>query len=298
MADALRMDAYIRAMRQTIKPGSVVVDLGSGPGVFALMACQLGARRVFAIEPNDVIQIGRDAAREHGFDDRIEFIQQLSTEITLPERADVVVSDLRGILPCYGHHLPSIVDARSRFLAPGGVLIPARDRLWIAVVEVPEKYDEIVKPWNDSNLLSGRNLALNSWGKIRVKPENLLSESVCWQEIDYHNVTESNFRENMSLTAAREGTAHGFVVWFDADLGEGIGFSNAPGAEELIYGQGFFPFAKPINVASGDRVDVRLEARLIGDHYVWRWNDQSTLLGVPFSTSELRKRAKTHTHES
>jgi len=298
MADALRMDAYIRAMRQTIKPGSVVVDLGSGPGVFALMACQLGARRVFAIEPNDVIQIGRDAAREHGFDDRIEFIQQLSTEITLPERADVVVSDLRGILPWYGHHLPSIVDARSRFLAPRGVLIPARDRLWIAVVEVPEKYDEIVKPWNDSNLLSGRNLVLNSWGKIRVKPENLLSESVCWQEIDYHNVTESNFRENMSLTAAREGTAHGFVVWFDADLCEGIGFSNAPGAEELIYGQGFFPFANPINVASGDRVDVRLEARLIGDHYVWRWNDQSTLLGVPFSTSELRKRAKTHTHES
>src|SRR6185503_8232162 len=92
IADALRTDAYVRALRQTIRPGSVVVDLGCGPALFALIACELGARRVFAIDPNDAIQVGRDAAREHGFSDRIEFIQEMSTKITLPEQADVIVS--------------------------------------------------------------------------------------------------------------------------------------------------------------------------------------------------------------
>ncbi|HEU4769346.1 MAG TPA: 50S ribosomal protein L11 methyltransferase, partial [Pyrinomonadaceae bacterium] len=98
IADEARMGAYIRAMRQAIKPGAVVVDLGCGPGVFALLAVEMGARRVFAIEPDSVIQVGRDAAREHGLGNRIEFIQDLSTKVSLPERADVIVSDLRGVL--------------------------------------------------------------------------------------------------------------------------------------------------------------------------------------------------------
>ena len=44
IVDAARMDAYVRALREAIKPGSVVVDLGSGPGLFALIACALGVR--------------------------------------------------------------------------------------------------------------------------------------------------------------------------------------------------------------------------------------------------------------
>src|SRR5688572_27173656 len=137
IVDAARMDAYVRALRKAIRPGAVVVDLGCGPGLFALIACQLGARRVFAIEPNDVIQVARDAAREHGLSDRIEFIQELSKKVTLPKRADVIVSDLRGVLPWFGQHIDSIIDARSRFLAPDGVLIPARDRVWVTIADVP-----------------------------------------------------------------------------------------------------------------------------------------------------------------
>src|ERR1044072_2325118 len=125
IADGPRVNAYVAALRHAIKPGSVVVDMGSGAGFFALVACQLGARRVFAIEPANIIQVGRDAAREHGVADRIACIQDISTKVTLPEQADVIVSDLRGILPWFQQHIPSIVDARSRFLAPGGTLIPS-----------------------------------------------------------------------------------------------------------------------------------------------------------------------------
>ena len=41
LADAPRMDAHVAALRRAVKPGSVVLDLGCGPGVFALLACQL-----------------------------------------------------------------------------------------------------------------------------------------------------------------------------------------------------------------------------------------------------------------
>src|ERR1700750_1179367 len=114
IADGPRVNAYVAALRQAIKPGSVVVELGTGPGLFALGACQLGAARVFEIEPDHIIQVGRDAARDQGVADRIEFIQSFSTKVTLPEPADVIVSDLHGILPWFQQHIPSIIDARSR----------------------------------------------------------------------------------------------------------------------------------------------------------------------------------------
>src|SRR6185437_16151653 len=85
LADAPRMDAYAAALRRLVRPDSVVMDLGCGPGVFALLACKLGARRVYAVEPNNVIGLAREVAVANGLADRIEFFESLSTEITLPE---------------------------------------------------------------------------------------------------------------------------------------------------------------------------------------------------------------------
>lgn len=40
--DGKRLEPHRQAMRRVVKPG-VVVDLGAGPGIMALLACQMGA---------------------------------------------------------------------------------------------------------------------------------------------------------------------------------------------------------------------------------------------------------------
>ena len=309
LADAPRMDAYAAALRETVKPDSVVMDLGSGPGVFALLACKLGARRVYAVEPDSVISLAREAAAANGFADRIEFFENLSTEISLPEPAGIIVSDLRGVLPWFQQHIPSIIDARARLLARGGVLIPHRDILWAAVVEAPDRYEEIVGPWQnnkfDLDLSAGTRLVTNTWRKTRIKPEQLLAEPICWATIDYYGVDSPDIRAEICWQAARNGTAHGVAVWFDSELVDGIGFSNHPGASELIYGNGLFPFSEPVEVMEGERIVLRLAARMVEDDYVWRWDTdffgrdneahpkasfkQSTFFGVPLSRAQLQK---------
>src|SRR5687767_13382746 len=43
IADPVRMTAYEAALRRVVGPGSVVADIGAGPGIMSLIACRLGA---------------------------------------------------------------------------------------------------------------------------------------------------------------------------------------------------------------------------------------------------------------
>src|SRR5690349_15960864 len=74
IADTGRTAAYARALRSRIDSSSVVLDIGTGAGILALLACRAGARRVYAVEPSDAIQVAREAAAANGFADRIQFI--------------------------------------------------------------------------------------------------------------------------------------------------------------------------------------------------------------------------------
>ena len=65
--DRVRMDAYAAALREAIRPGATVVDIGTGTGVMACLACRFGAARVYAIEPADVIEVAAEIARANGF---------------------------------------------------------------------------------------------------------------------------------------------------------------------------------------------------------------------------------------
>src|SRR5690242_20462756 len=143
ISDADRFGAYGAAIAAAVQLGDVVVDVGCGPGMFSLLACQAGARQVYAIEAAEVIQVGRQLATANGFAERIRFIEGDSRRIELPEKARVVISDIRGALPLFQHSIESILDAQNRFLATGGVLIPQRDTLYAAIIEAKSFYETI-----------------------------------------------------------------------------------------------------------------------------------------------------------
>jgi protein arginine N-methyltransferase 1 len=314
IADTVRMRAYTGALRAAVQPGHVVVDIGTGTGIFALLACQYGAQRVYAIEPNDNIQVARTLARENGFLDRIEFIHDISTNVSLNERADVIISDLRGLLPLLGKHIPALADARERLLKPGGVMIPSRDTLHVCVVEAPDLYKGFSDPWSlnpyNLNLERARLLTVNTWSHGKASKEQMLTPGECWARLDYSRQENPDVGGVVSLTAIRGGTAHGLLVWFDTELLDGYGFSNAPDSPERaeVYGSGFFPFLRPVEVAALDRFHIELSAVLVNDAYTWRWNtqirsgegdvkasyEQSTFYGMVFSKEKLRKRRPTH----
>ncbi|MCB1630123.1 MAG: class I SAM-dependent methyltransferase [Xanthomonadales bacterium] len=136
--DEVRVRAYREAIDRCVGPDSVVLDLGAGTGAFALYAASLGARRVYAVETNPLIQFARLQAQALGLADRMSFFQGSSEDFQPPERADVLISDVRGALPFLGNGREIIEDARQRLLTPTATIMPRRDRLLVAPVSHAE----------------------------------------------------------------------------------------------------------------------------------------------------------------
>lgn len=315
VSDSVRVDAYAKALRKFVNPESVVLDIGTGFGFFAVLACRLGARKVIAIEPDNVIEIARQVAVHNDCADKIQFIQDVSFRLSLAERADIIISDLRGLLPWFQKHLPAIMDARMKLLAPQGRLIPAKDTVWAALIESEELYSQYVNPWCSKpeavDLSSARQFAVNQWRKgQKISPSQFVGEPQKWATLDYASIECANVSSLISWKIDKPGTAHGVTVWFDTVLCDGIGFSNCPTDPQLIYGNAFFPFSNPISLTRGDTVTVRLQATLVGEDYIWVWNTrvssgdrpklemkQSTFLGSPLVREQVARRAENYVAE-
>jgi len=275
IADEPRMHAYAAALRQVVEPNSVVLDLGSGSGIMAFLACRFGARKVIAVEPDNVLQLARQIAAASGLDARIEFLHGLSTSVERPRCCDVVVSDLRGVLPLCTRHIPAIVDVRERWLAGGGIQVPSEDSIFGAVIESQSVWDKHFQGWMANvgvDFSPAMQVRSGCMGRVALGPETLLTEPALWASIDYRTVTSPNHEARLSWRAHREGTGHGIALWFESVLADGVTLSNRPGEPPLIYGQMYFPWPKPVALHSGDCIEARIRAHLAGDDYVWAWD--------------------------
>lgn len=281
IADRVRMDAYALALKAATKPDSVVLDIGTGPGMHALLAAKFGARKVYAIEPNDAVHLARQVAQVNGFGDRIEFIQDLSTRVTLPERVDVIVSDIRGSLPMYGSHIPTVIDARTRHLREGGKLIPYQDVMYAALVDSSRAYRGVIRAWDHPYALSMKpikQIVLNTWSDevaYDLRQRHLLTKPHHWATLKYETIDDPDVgSSSIVLEATRDGKAYGWLVWFDTELSPGIGFANGPDVDRIseVYGRGFFPLLEPVSVRKGDVINLSMHANLQGEEYEWRWH--------------------------
>jgi protein arginine N-methyltransferase 1 len=309
IADGGRFAAYAKAIASAVRPGDAVAEIGCGPGVFAFLACRAGARRVYAIEADEIIQSARQLAAQNGLADCIEFIQEDSRRVELSERVNVILSDIRGTLPFLGFAIPTVEDARRRFLAPGGIMIPQRDTLKAAVVEAKEFYERVTTPWQKTadglDLSSSLSLVLNGSYGVSFKAEQLFTEPQSWLGLDYTAGPAESAAASLSFSATRGGVVHGICLWFETQLLGDIGYSSGPGGSATIYGQIFLPWLAPVTVVEGQKIEIDLRADLIGQDYVWSWDtkifahneepakqfQQSTFQGANFSPRFLRCRA-------
>jgi SAM-dependent methyltransferase len=98
MSDQTRSAAFDSALKELIKPGMTVLDVGTGSGLLAMMAARAGAGKVLAVELDPLVA---DAAKrnieENGLQEQISVVTGDATNWNLPINLrpfDVVVMEL------------------------------------------------------------------------------------------------------------------------------------------------------------------------------------------------------------
>lgn len=255
--DDVRTKAFIHAIAKIVKRGDVVADLGAGTGVLSVAASRAGARKVYAIERGPIARVGA-ALTEENAARAVEWIEQRSFDVILPEPIDVIVSECFGVLAAGGTMLQAVDDLRRRHLRPGGTVIPRGATIWVAPVEAPSEHRWVAR-WNERRHgMTFRSAAALAWNNLYnavFSPRALCSPPLRIAEPDFASGT---FAGEAESAITRAGTVHGLAAWFDADLAEGVTLSTAPGKKSSAWNQVFLPFARPMRVRRGARVRIAL----------------------------------------
>lgn len=264
--DVVRCEAFRRAIAAVVAPGSAVLDLGAGTGILSVFAAQAGARAVYAVERTRIAVLAKRIVAENGFHGRIHILRGDMETIELPEKVDVIVSEWLGGYGVDENLLPVVVQARDRWLKPGGRMVPGRVDAWMAPAFDERLHEDLCfwysKPYGVELAAVGRvvegraGICCN-----HVKGEHLRAEPRLMWTLDAHDVSLERagrpFEAHLKFTADREGQVNALAAWFSADLGGGVTLATGPSEPNTHWGRTVFPIGQALTVARGTPVEVR-----------------------------------------
>jgi protein arginine N-methyltransferase 1 len=304
-ATGTRLDQYTRALAECVRPGDVVLDLGAGSGILSFLACRAGARQVYAVEAGDAADLGERLTRAAGLADRVTFVRGSSFDVELPEPVNVIVADVHSPFGLQEEGWSALRDARTRWLAPGGVMLPCAIELMVAPVESAAIYGDHVDVWRGAvqglALDAIRPVAVNQLHAARIAPEELLAPMASLGRFDLISAPSTAAGGRVRLAVARDGVMHGLCGAMVSTLAPGVTISNVPGDDATSrFACAFFPIDEPVKVSSGDVVEIALT---IFDGMECGWTvavmphttgaarrfQHSTLQSLPLSSAWLRK---------
>lgn len=300
LVDNVRTGSYRQAISQVVRSGDVVVDIGCGSGILSLLACRSGARHVYAIENEAVIEIAKLVAAKNGLQNRVTFFNDVSFHVELPERADVIVTETMGTFGFEEGILGSLTDARDRFLKEGGRLIPHSVELFLVPVELPQFYEHVIDFWvtgcQGLDFSPVRELTVNNFHPLKLHEGTFLSEPARVERVVFADTKHTEIDTKGSLFATRRGRVHGLAGWFNAELMQGLTVSNGPGDRASHWGLAFFPIDRPVRVDRGNRILAEISSSGNGEFWNWRIDvnghrfEQSTRRGTLDSTASRHPR--------
>lgn len=241
--DASRTPKFVEAIQQRLKgkEGRLsVVDIGTGPfAILAIAAANAGARKVYAIEADPVVaQLAREAIVKAGVPNgTIEVLQGYSTDVTLPEKVDLLVAEVIGSVATEEGVYRTLRDAQERFL-----LTPSN-----AASYIPQRVQTMVAPaayaFHYMIAAEGRKAAglLSDDGPIRLNCQDttlaLLDEPQIYEDFRYNDLTLPsaglwNPKNTLTFTVSSKKLAENTQMYISS-----LGFDGVPRSDAKLVSQ-------------------------------------------------------------
>ncbi|CAI2350185.1 unnamed protein product [Caenorhabditis sp. 36 PRJEB53466] len=304
-----RNDAFNRAITLHIKNrNTVVFDIGSGCGLLSVLAAKQ-TNAVVALEHNTVLaKLSKEILKRNGVEQRVQVHNIHSTQFRTTQKADVIVSETLDCSAFGERIIETFLDAHERFAHADTVFIPSKVSVYIRLFSCREIFDTHAQDYGGVRYRS----EFVKTGDADPDQPYWCCKKAEFKQIEYLTAPEPIITcdltsvddlkrcmllsEALKITADTSGVAHGFAIFFTADLtGEIVLNSSATRAWDI----GIVPFKEPCVVTAGDELDVsyklvnsRLD--LYNDFYPEELTNASEFerLGIRYEVASLDQLAK------
>lgn len=270
--DRARTGGFLHALRSTIQPDDVVVDIGTGTGVLATGAALAGARRVYAVESSGIAEVAARVFDANRVADRVTLVRERSTSVTLPERGTVLVTETIGNDPLDEQLLEIVADAKKRLLEPGARIIPSAIEIYGIAVDIPRTvlerhvftrrkvdgytaaYDIDFSPLEDHRLSCSEPVMVDN-RDVATWP---LAEPVLLASVDLTAPFDTTIATRARAVISRDSQNLGIMLAFRATLAPGVVLSTLPADFDPTghWAHALFPAFDCPSVASGTEIEI------------------------------------------
>merc|ERR1712156_1132915 len=166
--------------------GKVVLDVGCGTGILSMFAAKAGAKMVIGVDMSSIVDHAKQIVKDNKLDDVVTIIRGKVEEISLPEgvgKVDIIISEWMGYCLFYESMLDTVLYARDKWLAPGGLMFPDRATLYVCGIEDRQYKDDKIR-WSPTSTSSSPN-ATKGWASPPLQRLGTLTGSRQYSTWDY-----------------------------------------------------------------------------------------------------------------
>ncbi|CAM0141986.1 Nuclear SAM-dependent mono-and asymmetric methyltransferase [Umbelopsis sp. WA50703] len=269
LKDEVRTLSYRASIYQNkhLFKDKIVLDVGCGTGILSMFAAKSGAKHVYGIDMSNIIIQARQIVEDNGLSDTVTLIQGKMEEVQLPvPHVDIIISEWMGYFLLYESMLDTVLVARDKYLAPGGMIFPDKATMYIAAIEDGDYKDEKIGYWDNVygfDYSSIKKLAIKEPLVDTVDVKTVVTSPFPFKEIDILTVQKEDlaFTSDFKLTAARDDYVHAFIAWFDIAFTachKPVRFSTGPHAKYTHWKQTVFYTPETITIKAGEEISGTL----------------------------------------
>ncbi|TMW61116.1 hypothetical protein Poli38472_013579 [Pythium oligandrum] len=276
----------IASFKQKHGRAPTVLDIGTGTGLLSMFAARHGAEHVYACEMfKPMAEIAQNVTADN-FPDKITVFALRSTDLVvaaegghLPQRADMLVSELFDSILLGEAVIPTIRHAMEHLLVPNAVIIPERATVYAHIVENETMYrfnSVAGQHLNDKGVRLARNdLAWTCTGSNPALPLHIqafetettaLTDSVSVLSFDFTKLPSGLAplgvrSKDIGVKTTHAGKAQAVLMWwkvsFDAE--DSVVYSTKPNVQNWQdhWVQVVYPLSNPQSVQEAEVLTLR-----------------------------------------